>query len=390
MALNLSDHNIIDSHCHFLLPDKETKDFECYWNLSRLPIESKHLRNALNYKMLLKELRVLLSVDKKANDEEVVSARNKMYKKDAIGYIKMLFRTANIEAVLIDTGVPNLENYGYTVSFEDFQNLLPKEVIKRCIVRIEPIIFKLLLKEGLSFQELVFLFEQELDESIRNQKAIALKTTIAYHTGLDIKILHEAQASEAYIRYRKCKAGDLNAEKEIRDYFLLLSLEKCIQLDIPMQVHAGIGDAPVLDLMKSNPLLLFNLIRDPYFQKAKIVIEHLGYPYIRETGSLANMFPNIWVDFSEINAFISQSVVHCLHELLEMTPVTKILYGSDSYGVPDIFWFSAVHFKKSLEKVLKDFMRDSVFSPDYAQFVADRILRENAWEFYKLGNSPDQ
>ena len=97
MALNLSDHNIIDSHCHFLLPDKETKDFECYWNLSRLPIESKHLRNALNYKMMLNELRVLLSVDKKTKDEEVVSARNRMYKKDAIGYIKMLFRTANIE-----------------------------------------------------------------------------------------------------------------------------------------------------------------------------------------------------------------------------------------------------------------------------------------------------
>jgi predicted TIM-barrel fold metal-dependent hydrolase len=96
------------------------------------------------------------------------------------------------------------------------------------------------------------------------------------------------------------------------------------------------------------------------------------------------------VDFSEINAFISQSVVHCLRELLEMTPVTKILYGSDSYGVPDIFWFSALHFKKSLEKVLKDFIHDSILSPEYAQFAADRILRENAWEFYKLGNFPDQ
>lgn len=387
MPISLDNEKVIDSHCHFLLPEKEAKEFYCYWNLSRLNLDPKHLQNTFAYRMVLHELKSFLSDDASTPDQEILAVRNELYRSDPAGYIEKLFRAANIEAVVIDTGVPNIETYGYTISHDDFQKLLPGEVKSRCVVRIEPIIYTLLKNDDLTFQDAIYLFEHELEEQIHAQNAVALKTTIAYHTGLDVRIVTEEQARTAYDAYRKNRGEAPGEEKIIRDYFVLLSLEKCMQRDIPMQIHTGIGDAPVLNLMKSNPWLLFDLVCDPYFQQAKIVLEHLGYPYIAESGSLANMFPNIWVDFSEIIAFASPAVDRCLKELFEMTPVTKIMYGSDSYGIPEIFWFSAVHFKRCLNNVLNGFIRDSILSPEDAHYIAGRILRENARELYKVGHS---
>ena len=58
--MNLSRYKVIDSHCHLLLPEKETKQFEEYWSLSRLQIESKHLKNLMNYRLVVQELGRLL------------------------------------------------------------------------------------------------------------------------------------------------------------------------------------------------------------------------------------------------------------------------------------------------------------------------------------------
>jgi len=67
-----------------------------------------------------------------------------------------------------------------------------------------------------------------------------------------------------------------------------------------------------------------------------------------------------------------------------MTPITKIMYGSDCYGIPEISWFSAIYCKKCLGKILKELVYDEVMCSDYSKFVAMRILGENARDLYKL------
>ena len=74
-------------------------------------------------------------------------------------------------------------------------------------------------------------------------------------------------------------------------------------------------------------------------------------------------------------------------ELLEMAPITKIIYGSDCYHIPEIAWFSAVYFKKCLAKFLSELVSEEVISGDYAKFVATRILSENARELYNIGSN---
>lgn len=382
--MNLSKYKVIDNHCHLFLPEKEIKSFEQYWTLSRLQIHSTHLRNLLNYRLVVRELGRLLLNNVEESEENILEARKKLYGNDPTGYIKMLFDDAVIETVLLDTGVPNLKNYGYTIPVELFGKLLPLNTITRCIVRVEPIIDGFFEKKDLTFHEFITSFEQELEENIQLQEAVALKTAISYETGIEIGRVTNQEASKAYTAFRKNRDPHRNAEKQIRDYLFRASLEKCIQHDIPVQIHTGIGDAPVHDLRRANPLLLFQTLRDKHLQQAKIVLLHGGYPYLAETASLVNMYPNIWVDLSEMIPFASLGVIRRLYELFEMAPITKIVYGSDCYHIPEIAWFSAIYFKRCLGKVLSELVSERIVSSDYARFIAARILSENARELYKL------
>ena len=128
----------------------------------------------------------------------------------------------------------------------------------------------------------------------------------------------------------------------MRDFLVFQTLEACLRHDIPLQLHTGVGDSPIIDLRNSNPLLLINILKDEHFGKAKIVLVHAGYPYTAEAGYLANNYPNVFIDVSEMNPFASIGIEPKLLELMEMAPLTKLFYGSDGYNIPELFWFSAV------------------------------------------------
>jgi predicted TIM-barrel fold metal-dependent hydrolase len=226
-------------------------------------------------------------------------------------------------------------------------------------------------------------FNTTLDEDIQRHKAVALKSVIAYPTGLEIKKPGQDEAAKAYDVYR---ANNTNkaAEKVIRDFILLQTLEANLRYDIPIQLHTGMGDTPILDMRVSNPILLFDLLTDKRYGKVKYVLIHSGYPYCAETGFLANTFPNVYVDLSEMNPFAGIGVEPKLLELMEMTPMTKIMYGSDAYNIPELFWFASVNFKKVFGRVLDKLIDDDIVDEAYARQIADWILSENARNLYRL------
>jgi predicted TIM-barrel fold metal-dependent hydrolase len=82
--------------------------------------------------------------------------------------------------------------------------------------------------------------------------------------------------------------------------------------------------------------------------------------------------------------FASIGVEPKLLELMEMSPTNKILYGSDGYNIPELFWFSGIHFRKCLGRVLSRLAEDEVISLSYAHQVARGILSENSKALYGL------
>jgi uncharacterized protein len=380
MKLDLSPYMIVDNHCHPFDPAREDKGFEQYWTLSMYPIEPLDMKNTLLYRLVLQELGRFLELGG-APEAEILEKRNSLYKGNPKAYLDTLFRAAKIDTLLLDIGYPAEEFTGYSVDIDQFMSLLPISMA-RLIVRIEPIIFRL-LKLDLPFAEFVDKFTTTLDEDIHKHHAVALKTVIAYLTGIEIKKISKEEAAKAYDAYRADKTNKA-AEKGMRDYLVLQTLEACIRYDIPLQLHTGVGDSPLIDVRLSNPLLLFGMISDEHYGKAKYVIVHSGYPHTCETGFLVNNYPNVWADVSEMNPFASIGIEPKLLELMEMAPMTKIMYGSDGYNIPELFWFSSLYLKKSLGRALDKLIENDTMDEAYARQVATWILSENAKRLYKL------
>ncbi len=381
MQIDLSEFPIIDDHCHPFDPARENQTFEQYWTLAMFPLDPVDMRNTLLYRLVLREMGRLLDLGPNAPEEVIVEKRNAIYRGDPKAYLDRLFQAAGIAGLLLDTGYPAEEFTGYAVDVDQFAALLPISTA-RIIVRIEPILFRL-LKQELRFAEFVAAFNETLEGEIQKHHAIALKTVIAYPTGLQVQKIADADAARAYYGYLVDRA-DRAAEKGLRDYLVLQTLEACLRHDIPLQLHTGVGDSPLLDLRLSNPLLLFDIIRDERYRRAKIVLVHAGYPYAAESGFLANNYPNVYVDVSEMMPFASIGVEPKLLELMDMAPMTKLLYGSDGYNIPELFWFSGIYFKKILARVLQKLIDDDVMDVDYGQQVATWILSENARRLYRL------
>ena len=384
--LDLHRLPVVDSHCHAFLPEKETKSFEEYLTLSDLTIPREHLTSTLLYRQVMNELSRLLGV--KGKDAKVIEERQRLYRRDPADYIGLLFEDAHIETLLVDTGFPTILFNGYAIGRDEFSKLTGSDV--REIFRIENVVYSL-VADGLPYGEAVERFRGEIDAAV-GRGAVALKSIIAYRTGLEVRRWDEEQVKRAYAvlveEMRSGKpAGDVmrarNQEtKAVYDSFILIGVEESIRYHVPFQIHAGFGDAPSIDLRLARPILLHGLLNDPVAKEARIVIVHGGYPWVEEAGFMVNSYPNLYIDLSEAIPHATVGVKAKLLALLEMAPTSKIMYGSDGFNIPELFWIAALAAKRGLRDALGELVASGTLDEEQALDVAERFLSGNARKLY--------
>src|SRR5204863_3926217 len=103
--------------------------------------------------------------------------------------------------------------------------------------------------------------------SARGDGFVALKTIAAYRGGLD--------------RVGDAVVAALEANEDSGS-------------PLPLQVHAGFGDSD-LHLQRADPSYLKPLVER--FAATPFVLLHC-YPFVREAGWLAHVYPNVWLDLS--------------------------------------------------------------------------------------------
>jgi predicted TIM-barrel fold metal-dependent hydrolase len=349
-----------------------------YWTTSLLPENTRHTPHLLVYKNMLSHFSALIGAEAGAAEEEIWRRRTAAYSSDRNGYIRRLFADARIEAVFIDVGYPTMKLSGYDVTPKLFSSLLPVPV--KVIVRIEPIIMEI-AERKLPFSEFVDEFVSSVEKKIGENDTVALKTAAAYFTGLEVLRFSPADIKRSFEGYRK-NPSLMESARPFFNHLVHIALGIARRHDLPMQVHTGFGNAPLLDLAASNPVLLFSLLADEEFRKTPIILLHSGYPYVREAAYLANNYPNVYVDISQVSQYVGVGLPAVLTELLSLAPVNKIMYGSDGLGCPELFWWPAKNVKASLGRVLDHLISDGQIAAHDAEEIASRILSRNATELY--------
>ena len=131
----------------------------------------------------------------------------------------------------------------------------------------------------------------------------------------------------------------------------------------------------------SNPLHLRPILETR--PEAPVVLLHAGYPFVRETGYLASVYPKVHVDFGLAVPFLSVGGMRrVVRGLLELAPITKIMYSSDAHIIPELFYLGAKWGRTLLSEVLDEAVHDSDLSAAEADRAAEAILAGNARRVY--------
>ena len=177
------------------------------------------------------------------------------------------------------------------------------------------------------------------------------------------------------------------ADKPLIDFLVIQALEIAAKHKFPVQFHTGFGDRD-LDLRKANPLYLRPLLEDRRYRNAQFVLLHASYPYVREAGYLASVYPQVYLDFGLAVPFLSVSGMHeAVRMLLELAPTTKVMYSSDAHFIPELYYLGAKWGREVLANVLEGAIRNLDLTSQEAEEISVAILSENARNLYQLSGN---
>jgi len=161
-----------------------------------------------------------------------------------------------------------------------------------------------------------------------------------------------------------------------------------VDLGVPVQFHVGYGDSDV-DLDRCDPLLLTRLLRAIEPTGVPVMLLH-NYPFHRHAGYLAQVYSNVFVDVGLATHNLGRGSKTIIAEMLELAPFGKVLYSSDAFGLPELFYLGAQLFRRGLA----DFLRAGVEDGDWTAVDAERVSRmicsQNARRAYRLDARADR
>jgi uncharacterized protein len=218
---------------------------------------------------------------------------------------------------------------------------------------------------------------------------VALKSIVAYRTGLDVREWagEEAEASFREFRRTSGEGPARLAHKPLLDTLLQMAFAEAARQEVPVQFHVGYGDADT-DLLLGNPLHLRAVLERPDYRGMPVVLLHECYPYTREGSYLAAVYENVYLDLSYGIPFLGYGeMLSFTREALGVAPISKLLYSSDGIGVPEFHWMSAIDGRHVLGLALEELVAHDELSIPEAEAAGEDVLRRNAIRLYGLSSA---
>jgi len=213
--------------------------------------------------------------------------------------------------------------------------------------------------------------------------AVGTKSVVAYRHGFEFDPARPEPAAVARAASSWLTAIGAGQPVRLTDPTLLrFGLWSGIDAGVPMQLHVGFGDSD-LHLARANPLLLTEFIRQSEPSGTPIALLHC-YPYHREAGYLAHIYPNVSFDVGVAVNYLGAQSEQLVAESLEVGPFAKQLFSSDAWGPAELHYLGAALWRRALSAVVGRWIRAGDWSLASALRVASLIARENAERLYRL------
>jgi uncharacterized protein len=214
-------------------------------------------------------------------------------------------------------------------------------------------------------------------------QAVGCKSIAAYRFGFDFDPTKPSAAEVEAAAARLLRATEADPATRVHDPVLLRHLIwTVIDAGLPLQFHVGFGD-PDVRLHRSNPSLLHDFLLATEPIGTPVMLLHC-YPYHREAGYLANVFPHVHMDVGAILNHVGARSAAVLAESLELTPFGKMLYSSDAFGLPELHYLGAIGFRRDFGRVTGEFVAEGLWPASEVDHVGRLIGSANAARVYRL------
>jgi predicted TIM-barrel fold metal-dependent hydrolase len=375
--MDLSNIPVIDHHTHALLREGgpfNMTGFQRFFTESDDPrIHADHAGQTLFFRWAVKELAAYFGCEPTA--AAVLAARNAL---PADELARHMFRDANLAVLIIDYG------FGTAINRppDELQARLPCHIER--ILRLETMAQDLIL-ENESYNRFLEAFTAQV-ENARSSGHVGLKSIIAYRTGLAIKDWSPDEARQAFQRAKDTANQDGKvrlADKPLNDALVLRALEVAERQQLPIQFHTGFGD-PDVDLLLANPLHLGPLLQSGRFEHVPFVLLHASYPYTRELSYMASVYANVFMDMSLAIPYVAADIPTLVRTSLSLAPTSKVLFSTDAYSIPEIYWIAARWGRWGIGMVLDEWTQQGILSTGEADEIAHQMLHKNAASIYGI------
>jgi predicted TIM-barrel fold metal-dependent hydrolase len=374
--LDLTPIPILDHHAHNLLRPEQAaaRPFSAAFTEGYDPeIVQRHAPETLFFKRSLRDLAALL--DCPPDLDAVLEARARL------GFeplAQRCFAAGNFAALLLDDGLrpDQILPLAWHRRFAPVYRILRLEYLAEQLVGASP-----------TWDQFAEAFRAALDNL--PSEVVALKSIAAYRGGLAIERPETAAAATAFreLRARVAAGGTLRpSAKPLNDWVVWSALEAAVRRGLPVQFHTGFGD-PDLDLRLADPLHLRPLLENRELRPVRFVLLHAGYPFTRQAGYLAGVYPNVYVDLGLAIPILSVAGMRAtIGALLELTPLSKLLLSTDAHDLPDLFFLAAKWARQTLAAELERTVQDGDLTAAEAECAAVSILHDNAAALYALND----
>jgi predicted TIM-barrel fold metal-dependent hydrolase len=372
--MDLSAVPLYDHHAHALFRESAWRraPLEPYFSEASDPaFLDRFGRDTLSFRRGVRELAGFYGCAPEL--DAVLAARR------AIAYpdlVRRMFADARIGHWLIDDGLW----VGDLMTAADCAAMVPTVPVRR-ILRLEVELASLVERHDRA-SALLTSFSEHVARLAPD--VAAFKSIAAYRSGLDISHPSPAEVEQAFSEVRRAVVPGRSprlVSKPLIDAMLWAVLPIAAATRTPVQFHTGFGD-PDLDLRLANPLHLRPLFEAKALAGLSIVCLHC-YPFVREAGYLASVYPGAYVDLGLTVPYASVPAMRTsLAESMHLAPVTKILLSTDAQRTPETFWLAARWGRRMLAQVLDAAVADGDLAAREADWAGSRILFDNAAELY--------
>jgi predicted TIM-barrel fold metal-dependent hydrolase len=388
--VDLSDAEIVDNHCHGMVVDEMLKSEPATFEARLTLTGQAYLTSNQNDPAVWRSIEALVGgnayslISRRwlceflhcAEDAaSLAQARDRVLRADPVAYTRRLLADQKIVELVADEG------YTYMpVGGADLERLVAIPVHR--VARIESFIDDLIRQDVADLDGFAGALQQQLDEAAADPRTIALKSVIAYRTGLDITEPAKSEAASAFQRWRAAGWADSRADsKPVRDYLLHLAMPIIERHNIALHIHCGDGDPDVV-FEHSRPQDLYGFLRR--YDRRPIVLMHAGHPWSEEAAYIAAILPHVYIDLSVLIPWASLDIESYLARLIGMMPSSKLLYSSDQVYEPELFWLPARFARRALERALSAAIDADYLTTAQAQSIGRGILAGNTRRVHAL------